>query len=162
MRNENTIKVIGVGNLDCADDGVGVLAAKFLEDEFSEEIEVIAHSGEAASLMELWQRAGLVIVIDATHSNREAGTISRYDVTTSELPSDLRHFSSHSFGVHDAVELSRTLDQMPSKLIVFGIEGACFKVGTPISEEVQAAIKVIPKTIREEISEFTREEDRDV
>jgi hydrogenase maturation protease len=58
--------------------------------------------------------------------------------------------SSHGLGVAEVVELARTLDRLPARLIVYGVAGCVFDVGAPLSPQVGAVIdEVIECVVRE-------------
>ena len=48
-------------------------------------------------------------------------TVHRFDAD-SPFPASFFRPSTHAFGVGDAVELARALDQLPRALVVFGVE----------------------------------------
>jgi hypothetical protein len=49
--------------------------------------------------------------------------------------------AAHRFGVADAVELGRILDRLPPRVTIYGVVGARFEAGAPISPEVAAAVE---------------------
>ena len=66
MSNErNRLLVIGVGNPYRNDDAVGLVVARRIRDLNLQGVTVIEANGEGASLMEAWQGADSVILIDA-------------------------------------------------------------------------------------------------
>jgi len=87
-----------------------------------------------------WEGEEKVYLIDAAQSGADAGTIQRFEADEEGLPADSLSFSSHAFGVVEAIELARSLGQLPSKLIVYGIEGGCFEVGSGVSPAVERAV----------------------
>ena len=141
--------IIGVGNEYRRDDGAGVYAARKLE-QFDPSVRVIVRSGEGASLMELWRCYDKVIIIDAVQSGVAPGTIHKLDAGANSIPSDFFHYSSHAFGVAEAVELARSLGTLPRNLIIFGVEGADFSAGKGLTAMVQrAADKVCDLLLQE-------------
>ena len=100
--------------------------------------------------MEAWEGAALVLLIDATRSGSPPGTIHRFDAHAEPLPSRFFHYSTHAFSVAEAVELARALDQLPPRLIVYGIEGKNYTAGEGLSPEVEkAADSVIPRVLQD-------------
>ena len=135
--------VLGIGNLDRGDDAVGVLVARRLRALLPPEIEVREASGEGAGLLDAWQGAEEVWLIDAVRPSGSPGRIYRLDVTTTPLPSDFFHYSTHAFGVAEAVELARVLGDLPRALFVYGIEAQSVRPGAPLSPAVEAALEVV-------------------
>lgn len=156
--NNNQICVVGVGNMDCGDDGIGGAVIRRLENiELNDAILILA-SGEPASLIEILAEYKTVILIDAIDIITGEGTIHRYDASREALPSELfTNYSTHSMGLYDAIEMSRVLDELPEKLIVFGIEGKNFKPGDTMSLGVHNHLDELVTRIRTEISELTTE-----
>jgi hydrogenase maturation protease len=138
-----TCLVIGVGNAHRRDDGVGLRVAQGIKDKKLEYTTALGHHGEGGSLMDSWKQQDNVILIDAVRSGLSPGRIHRIDARTEQLPSDFFHYSTHAFSVAEAVELDRTLGNLPPNFIIYGIEGQDFSSGLGLSPDVAAAaIKV--------------------
>ncbi len=142
--------VIGVGNVFRGDDGAGPTVARQLR-AIVLEADIVEESGEGATLIGLWSGRERVFVVDAVVSGADAGTIFRFDAHAEELPGVFARLSSHAFGVQEAIELSRSLGQLPSRLIVYGIEGRTFETGATMSEPVRRSAEVVVKRISEEL-----------
>ncbi len=136
----HAVRVIGMGRLDRGDDAVGPLAARLLRRRLAEGIAVVECPGEMYSLIEAWEGAEAVIVIDAVSSGSPPGTLFRLDARRDALPPD-RATSTHGFGLAAAIELARTLDLLPPVLIVYGVEGADFEPGHPVSSRMPEALE---------------------
>jgi hydrogenase maturation protease len=136
--------LIGVGNEYRGDDGVGLIVARRLREKSLKEVAVMEASGEGVSLIEAWKAALTVILADAVCSGAEAGTIHRFEAHNQPLPAKFFRYSTHAFGVAEAIELARALNQLPPHLIVYGIEGRNFAAGVGLSPEVnEAAQRVV-------------------
>ena len=59
--------------------------------------------------------------------------------------------STHGFGLAAAIELGRTLGQLPAHVVVYAIEGKSFDTGAALSGPVAAAVSVVAERIRSEI-----------
>ena len=129
--------IVGVGNSFRCDDAAGLEAARRLE--LLEGARVHAREGDLAGLLDLWDDAASVIVIDSAASGAPVGTIHRFDAIAEPLPTGLLS-STHAFGVAEAIELARALGRLPASLTVYAIEGTRFEVGQDRSPEVDAAI----------------------
>ena len=142
--------VIGAGNAFRRDDGAGLATARRLHGALSGDIRVLTKEGDLASLLDDWQGADTVVVIDATSSGSEPGTIRRYDAHEQALPAVFSPTSTHSFGVAEAIELARALGRLPARVVVFGIEGRDFTPGEGLSPDVNAAIDEVVRRVTEE------------
>src|SRR5512143_4000926 len=104
-----SIILIGVGNPCRGDDGAGLAVARWLRPRVPRGVTVLEHDGEPASLIAAWEGANAVILADAVSSGSAPGTIRAIDAAETPLDLDSFRHSTHSFGVAEAVELSRAL-----------------------------------------------------
>ncbi len=142
--------IIGVGNRDRGDDGVGPVMVDRLA---ARGIAAVEHSGDGAALLDVWEGRERVILMDAMRSGAQPGTIRQFDAGRKRLPKGAFGVSSHLLGLVDAVETARALGRLPSNLIVFGIEGESYGFGDPLSPPVAGAV---PETVERVIAELTR------
>jgi hydrogenase maturation protease len=156
MIGPRQILVIGLGNDYRGDDAVGRVVARRLKALAGDNIRVVEESGEGAALIEAWKEADFVVLIDAVHSGGTPGTIYRFDANAQPIPSKFFHYSTHAFSVAEAVELARALDQLPAKLIVYGIEGKTFESGVGLSVEAEGAVEKVLYRVREELCTSSR------
>ena len=150
------MRVICVGNPWRGDDGAGLAVAQALAGTLPSGVELLEREGEPTALIDSWEGAGAVWLVDAVSSGAAAGTIHRLDASSSELPTNLVRASTHHVGLAEAVELARALGQLPEQMVVYGIEGESFTVGGELTESVAAAIEPAAEAIRREVSECTR------
>jgi hydrogenase maturation protease len=144
------VLVIGVGNRYRRDDAAGLAAAGRLREEFGGTVAVREETGEGTALLDAWEGAGTVILIDAVHSGARPGAIVRIDARKQAVPTGWFHWSSHALGAAEAIDLARALHRMPPRLIVFGIEGKTFEAGTGLSPEIERAVdEVVGRVARE-------------
>jgi hydrogenase maturation protease len=138
---------IGVGNMYRCDDGVGWYVARLVREAEMPCVDVLEMSGEGAALMDAWSREDHVILVDAVSSGAAPGTLFEIDVHAQAIPADLFAFSTHAFGVAEAVEMARVLGELPDKLLIYGIEGACFDNGVGLTPAVEATAHQIVRLI---------------
>jgi hydrogenase maturation protease len=148
--------VVGIGNAWRNDDRAGLAVARLLEGTLPEGVELLEREGEPTSLIDSWEGAEAVWLVDAVSSGAEPGTVHRHDASERELPAALFRTSTHHFGLAEAVELARALGRLPEKTVVYGIEGKSFDTGETISPEVEAAAENVAEAVREEVAECTR------
>jgi hydrogenase maturation protease len=144
------VRVIGIGNPLRGDDAVGLLAARRVRELADPEVEVLELEGEPARLIDAWQGARLVVVVDAVKSGAPGGAVMRFDATAGPLPPSLSATSTHALGLGDAVEIARALDRLPERLIVFGVEGTRFQAGSDLSPAVAAAVQAVAEAVLRE------------
>jgi hydrogenase maturation protease len=115
----------------------------------------VTRTGEAADLIEAWQGADDVIVVDAVVTGAPVGTAQAWD-GRQLLPSVRTTASTHGFGVAEAIELARVLNRLPIRLQVYGIVGGRFEPGAQISPEVQRAVEEVVRSIIVDVSAASR------
>jgi hydrogenase maturation protease len=133
-------KVIGVGNRWRGDDAAGLEVARRISSTPGMEVDVEELEGDLTALLDAWSGPEHVVVIDAVRSGAAAGTVHRLDAHANALPREVRGHSTHAVGLAAAIELGRSLDRLPQRLVVFGIEGRRFETGTELSPPVEAAV----------------------
>jgi len=151
-RGGGVLRVIGVGNVERGDDGVGRIVAR-LVGERAAGVRVVEVAGEAGALIEAMRGAERVWLIDAACSGAAVGTIHRIDCADGLVVPE-GPVSSHGFGVAEAIGLARALGTLPAQCVVYAIEGARFDVGDGFSREVQEAAEAVAQCVIREIGGF--------
>ena len=141
MTRRTRARVIGIGNRWRGDDAAGLLAARRVRELASEEIEVTELEGEPIRMLDAFEEAGTVIVLDAVSSGSEPGTLHRVDAQAERLPARLGGPSTHALGLAETIELGRSLGSLPQRLVVYGIEGARFHMSDRVSPAVADAVE---------------------
>lgn len=137
---------IGIGNTFRSDDGAGIYIVRALKQtniagDFAE-----CH-GEGTALMEQWSGYDRVVLFDAVMTQEQPGKLYYLQANSEAIPTDFFKYSSHAFSVAEAVELSRILGTLPSKLEIYGIEGQDFSHGENLSPRVHEACDRVIKSL---------------
>ena len=117
------ILIIGIGNEFRSDDAVGLVVAQTLQVKRLPSVSIQEATGEGTALLEAWKGSDAVILVDAVTSGAPAGTIHQVDAHTGPVSPELFALSTHAFSVAQAIELARTLGNLPPRLMIYGIEG---------------------------------------
>jgi hydrogenase maturation protease len=144
--------VIGIGNPDRGDDAVGRWVARRLKGQLPSVVAIHEQDGEATGLLACMEGAAAVWLVDACVSGKPPGTVQRFDVTDMPLPQGAFNLSTHGFGLNEAIELARALDQLPPRCIVYAVEAGSVVAGEPLSSKVAAAVEEVAGRIQEEIA----------
>ncbi|MEW6051170.1 MAG: hydrogenase maturation protease [Candidatus Zixiibacteriota bacterium] len=144
--------IIGVGNEFRGDDSVGIVAARRLRTRIGNAVDVLEHSGEGASLMEAWSGYDTLILIDAVETSVTPGQIFHFDVSIERLPTRFFHYSTHAFGLTEAIETARALGRLPKQVFVYGVQGKRFDTGAPLSKEVETSVDGLVLLILERLN----------
>ena len=139
--------VIGIGNPLRGDDGAGVVVAEQLRPRVPEGIEVVSCSEEPSRLMEAWEGAESVLLVDTVSSGAPAGTLHRFDAGDEALPARTFRSSTHAIGIAETIELARALGRLPRRVRVYGIEAGSFTTGAELTPPVEAAVAVLVQDV---------------
>jgi hydrogenase maturation protease len=134
--------LIAIGEEFRGDDAVGPLVVRAAANRLPGGWTATEHRGDLTGLLDAWEGAAHVIVVDAVASGAPAGTLHRLDGLAQALPPDFAAASSHGVGLGGAVALGRALGRLPARLSVVGIEGVAAPMGGGLSREVEAALPV--------------------
>jgi hydrogenase maturation protease len=145
--------VIGIGNVYRQDDGAGPAVAERLGGLLPADVDVTACEQEPTRLIEAWRGADLAVVVDAVASGAEPGTVHRFDAGDGAIPAAVFRSSTHAFGIGETIELSRALDSLPARVLVYGIEGAAFEAGIGLSSVVEEAVERTARAVLEDVEE---------
>ena len=151
MDVETPILLIGIGNEYRTDDGLGILAAREILRRHLPGVRVFERSGEGTRLMETWEGYSCVLIVDAICSGKEHGEVHRIDAASMNVPKGFFHYSSHTFGVAEAIEMARELGRLPEVLTLHGIEGAQFEPGVGLTDPVVRSMPELLAAIETDI-----------
>src|SRR5690349_7192119 len=140
--------VIGIGNSYRSDDGAGPAVLALLRTMHLPGVWLLECDGDCSILLEAWQGADAVVLVDAVSSSAPPGTIYHFDLLARQLPRDLSFQSTHAFGVAEALELGRVLNQLPASLTLYAIEGKSFATGIGLSDEVTPAVQEVAQQLK--------------
>ena len=138
------IAIIGLGNEIAGDDGVGIWAARELEQLLKDrpEVEVIPLPWAGFALLDALAGRDRAAIIDCLCTGTIApGTIIRLD--ESDFRGSVRLNSFHDVNYPTVLALARILDvKIPDKIAIWGIEGQVMDVFTEaLSPAVHASLK---------------------
>ena len=145
--------VVGVGNSVRGDDAAGFAVAQRVRSRVPDRVSVLECEQEPTRLLDAWEGADVAVVVDAVLSGGEPGSIHRFDASADPVPARMFRSSTHAFGIGDAVELGRALGRLPDRVVVFGIEGAEFALGSGLSDPVARAVDDVAGLVIDELGE---------
>ncbi len=150
--SDNTIVLIGVGNIYCGDDGAGPAVAAEVASFGLPAVRIIDQVGDGTDLISAWEGAHAAIVVDCMKSGAAPGTIRRFDGLADSIDEELfPGYSTHAFNITEIIRLARVLGRLPERLIIFGIEGRTFSTGTDMSMKIKTEVKSAVRLIKAEI-----------
>lgn len=149
--------VIGVGNPDRGDDGVGPEVVRRCERAglgSKGEVRLVVVAGESTELLDLWKDARAVILVDAVVSGSPPGSIHRLVEGPQLALPTWRSPSTHAISLPEVIALGRALHRLPARLVVLGVEATSFEPGSPLSPPVQAAFPDLLRALCQELDEL--------
>jgi hydrogenase maturation protease len=153
----NRVQIIGIGS-PFGDDRFGWEAAEALRRSAvmstvaSGRIEILVLDRPGAMLPMHWHETDIVILLDAVRSGAAPGT--RYCLSAQDIPGADVLCSSHGFGIASAIRLAQALGNMPSRLLVRGIEADSTWMGFCLSPAVAGALPPLVADIAKEVLEL--------
>jgi hydrogenase maturation protease len=134
----NPVLVIGVGNRDRGDDGVGPAVVDEIRRR-AVPVGTMVREGDLADLLLDWGPDDDVTIVDCVAGTGPVGAVSVLDA------GELRGSgltSTHGMGVAESVQLATVMDRLPRRLRVVGVSGRTFRYG-PISAELSRLVPAI-------------------
>lgn len=153
--------VLGLGTVDRADDGVGPALVARLADAGLDDVDLVAGPRDAAWILDAWSGRPRVLVLDAVRSDRPVGHVMRVDPRAGPFV-DPSGASTHGLGLASAIELGRALGDLPERLVLIGVEGACFDLGAEMSPPVRDALPEAAESARRIVETWHADERREV
>ena len=155
-RAQKQIIILGIGNPDRADDGVGALVVARLSGRLPPDVMLVVRGGDILGLVEDWAGCDVLICVDAANPMDQPGSIHHFDATNGHLPQSGSFTSSHAFGLAEAIALAHELQALPKTVVVYAVEGACFDVGAPMTPQVTVAANEVAQRIIEEVGRLNK------
>jgi len=138
------VTIIGIGQSFRGDDAAGLEAVRRWREEFNEtasrpEVQVEVCELPGVGLLDLFEGAESVLLVDAVQSGARVGTLHRIG------PEELIAFSvdsnsAHGWGVAETLGLARQLGLTLPPIHLIGIEAGQMEIGAGLSPEVEAAL----------------------
>ena len=116
------------------------MAARRIRERAPAGVEIRELEGEPVSLVDAWEGADHVFVLDAVRSGSPPGMVHRIDASTGPIPATLSAASTHTLGVGEAIELARALGRLPARLVLYGIEAERIAAGAELTPAVAGAV----------------------
>ncbi len=149
-----SLLVLGLGNVLCRDDGLGVAALEQLSRRYAAPAGVVILDGGTLGLALLAHVADAddLILVDAVRTAAPAGSLVRL-AGDEVAPAVRERLSVHQIGLADLLDGMRWLGLRPRHLVLLGLVPASLELGLGCSPAVAAAL---PRLVEEVAQEATR------
>jgi len=153
MNDRTPVLVLGLGNIVCTDDGVGIVAIHKLIREYDLPEGVLALDGGTLglSLLPLVGNADQVILVDAIKADGPPGTQVRIE-GDEVAPAVYGRLSPHQIGVADVLAGANLLDQYPERVIIIGVVPESIALGVERTPAVEASIPELVERVVAELA----------
>jgi hydrogenase maturation protease len=153
MDESKPIRILGVGNVLCTDDGLGPYAIKALEAEFEfpEEVEVLDVGTPGLDFTPYLANARMVIVLDTLKGKEPPGTLRLLrdgDIVAKPPPSRM---SPHEPGLREALMATEIAEMNPEEILLVGVIPESTEQGTKLTDAVRSAIPAVLETVVAEL-----------
>lgn len=154
LMRKSHVLLLALGNDLLGDDGVGLLAARSLKEEFNGEIDVIETSEAGLALMEMMEGYRRALLLDAVMTGRcPAGTVLEF------TPSDFQKViapSPHYAGIPEVLDLAKRLEiSFPEDLRILALEvEEPYEFSEELTPSVEKALPALIDKAREILTEW--------
>ena len=154
--------VIGLGNTDMGDDGIGVRLVELLREQRDRgewggpagpgrgEVELVLADGDPFLAGACIAEGGSVLLVDAVDMRRVPGSCRVFRPEDADFPASAPGASTHSLATSQIVEIARGLGCAGS-LRLMGIQFAEARPGRDLSPEVREKVPEMLERIKEEV-----------
>jgi hydrogenase maturation protease len=150
-----SVLVLGIGNLVMGDDGVGVLVAQRLQQEyrFADNVEIMDGGTLGLDLLPKLENITNLIMIDAVETGQKAGTCVR--LCGGELPIALEtKVSPHQMGLKDLLAVSELMGHSPKEMVLIGVQPGSIEMEIGLTVEVEAQLETLISNVLTELDNW--------
>jgi len=143
--------VLGLGNVTCADDGVGVAALQEIERRYkpARGVRLLDGGTLGLSLLPELERAEAAILIDSIHAEGPPGTLVRLE-QDEVADAAASRLSVHQLGVADLLAGASLLGRSPPRMVLWGAVPATVELRFGLSPAVAAAVPLLVAAVLRE------------
>lgn len=147
--------IFGAGNLLLSDEGFGVHAIRYLEENYLFPDSVELYDGGTLGIMVIHklEEAERIYVLDVVETEGAPGEVRRYekeDIMLNRLPVKL---SPHQIGIQEVLYLAEMRGTCPEKVSLIGVIPGSFDAGCDLSPALAGLVEQVARMVIEELKE---------
>ncbi len=148
------VRIIGIGNVLMADDGVGPVVARVLgaEYEFPPDVTIVDSANRGIDLMPYVADADVVFLVDTACGKHEAGVIERCSKAQLLECAKNDRLCPHNADVRRALADAERFGRGPRAVSLIAVVPQWIATGTHLSEPVRAAVPSVVELIIDELA----------
>lgn len=141
VEGQAPLLILGLGNVLCGDDGLGVAAVQELEQryEIPEGTRVLDGGTLGLSLLTWFDAGQNVILVDAIQADQPVGSLVRLE-GDEVAPAVRSRLSVHQIGVADLLDALRLTERTPHRMILVGLVPGTLELALERTPQVEAAL----------------------
>jgi len=151
--------IVGVGNILCSDEGVGIHVLKYLKErELPDYVAIYDCGTSGIAVLEALDGAKKGIIVDAVSMGGPPGKIYKFTIDDILGMEDnlFKMVSLHQFDLISTLKVAQITDvyNIPKDIVIIGIEGKTFDFNLELSREIKEVIPSVVDLIMDEITKF--------
>lgn len=136
--------IFGCGNVLAGDDGAGREIVRRLREKGDCGVELQESSQAGVDLLQSFDRADIILFVDAVSSGAPPGTLHLVPPPWTGLkPRGLRWLSSHGWGLTETLAMARALGRRVPRMLLLGVEIETVSPNAQRSAAVEEAIELV-------------------
>lgn len=145
---DRSLLVLGLGNLLCADDGLGVHAVESIRRRYQipKNASVLDGGTLGLSLLSYFDGADDVLLVDAIAAQGSPGTLVRLE-GDEVAPAVRNRLSCHQIGVADLLDALVLLESYPDRVVLLGMVPESLELDTNLSPRVAANFPALIESV---------------
>ncbi len=157
--NKPPFIIVGVGNILCSDEGIGVhIINRLKEMDLPDYVGIYDCGTNGIAVLEALDGCKKGIIIDAVSMGGPPGKIYRFTVDDILQMEDnlFKLVSLHQFDLISTLKVAQITDvyHLPKDIVIIGIEGKSFDFSLELTDEVANVIPNVIRIVMEEIKSF--------
>ena len=143
--NRKKIGILGIGNLIVGDEGFGVHAVRYLEEnyEFPEIVEIKDGGTAGIYMSPFLEECDPVLVIDVVDIDAEPGSMHYYSSEDVKAGKISTRMSPHQLGLLEILEICKLRDAAPETMEFYCVVPKTLETSTELSDVVAPRVKEI-------------------
>lgn len=152
MSPDQRLLILGLGNVLCGDDGLGVAALARLDRRYRMPpgVELMDGGTLGLALLHHVRSADALLLVDAIRADGPPGTFVRLE-GDDVAPAVETRLSVHQIGVADLLNGLRWTDSSPSEIILVGLVPKSLELELGLSPEVEQALDSLVEAVATEV-----------
>ena len=152
MSPERRLLILGLGNVLCGDDGLGVAALARLDRRYRlpQDVEMMDGGTLGLSLLHHVRAADALLLVDAIRADGPPGTLVRLE-GDDVAPAVETRLSVHQIGVADLLDGLRWTDSSPGRIVLVGLVPESLELEIGLSPGVERELDTLVEAVVAEV-----------